>query len=64
MPIIHQNTEHLNKLDKTLFECSMLLLLPLAVLIKFVREYLTADEDILCITFDALSFPLALFTIY
>jgi hypothetical protein len=64
MPIIHQNTENLNKLDKTLFECSMVLLLPLAVLIKFVREYLTADEDILCIIFDALSFPLALFTIY
>ncbi|CAM4741193.1 unnamed protein product [Rotaria magnacalcarata] len=60
VPIFRQNNEHLNEINLSLFWCFISLLLALAVLTKFVREYLKVDEGILCIIFGALSFLLAL----
>lgn len=60
MPLIRPNNEHLNELNLSLFWCLISLLLALAILTKFVREYLKVDEGILCIIFGAFSFLLAL----
>lgn len=60
IPILRQNNEHLNEINLSIFWCFISLLLGLAVLTKFVREYLKVDEGILCIIFGALSFLLAL----
>jgi len=60
IPLIRQNTEHLNELNLSIFWCFISLLLALIILTKFVREYLKVDEGILCIIFGALSFLLAL----
>jgi hypothetical protein len=60
VPILRHNNEHLNEINLSLFWCIISLLLALAVLTRFVREYLKVDEGILCILFGALSFLLAL----
>ncbi|CAF0925025.1 unnamed protein product [Adineta steineri] len=60
IPLIRHNTEHLNEINLSLFWCTLSLLLALAVLTRFVREYLKVDEGILCILFGALSFLIAL----
>ena len=60
VPILRQNNDHLAELNLSLFWSFVSLLLALTVLTKFVREYLKADEGILCILFGALSFLLAL----
>ncbi|CAF4412516.1 unnamed protein product, partial [Adineta steineri] len=48
------------EINLSLFWCTLSLLLALAVLTRFVREYLKVDEGILCILFGALSFLIAL----